>query len=179
MLYFYRRFPPQAPSLPPLDDISGPNIKGSHPVTMTDALVALFNVCKTSCSPGSSRSNRSIYPRQAGFNYGRGRRPPIAGARRLVAPCLLLEAEPGTAKIQCLRHELLAIYEAMGYFRHTLEALHFTILTDQKTTHLRHPTEKGQLLTTPVKPPRFHLGVHGHPQYIRPGQHRHRRAFMS
>ena len=52
MLNFYRRFLPHAASSQaPLHEVlSGPKVKGSHPVTWTDALVAAFNECKASLS---------------------------------------------------------------------------------------------------------------------------------
>ena len=39
---------------------------------------------------------------------------------------------PAQQKYSAYDRELLAIYEAVRYFRHTLEAQHFTILTDHK-----------------------------------------------
>jgi len=52
MLNFYRRFLPHAATIQaPLQDVlSGPKVKGSHPVTWTDALVSAFNECKASLS---------------------------------------------------------------------------------------------------------------------------------
>ena len=52
MLNFYRRFLPHAASLQvPLHDVLyGPKIKGSHPITCTDALQTSFNEFKASLS---------------------------------------------------------------------------------------------------------------------------------
>jgi hypothetical protein len=52
MLNFYRRFIPHATSSQaPLHEVlSGPKVKGSHPVTWTDALFAAFSKCKGSLS---------------------------------------------------------------------------------------------------------------------------------
>jgi hypothetical protein len=52
MLNFYLRFIPHAASSQaPLHDIhSGPKVKGSYPVTWSNALVAAFNECKASLS---------------------------------------------------------------------------------------------------------------------------------
>ena len=52
MFNFYRRFLLHAATLQaPLQNVlSGPKIKGSHPVTCSDALVAAFNECKASLS---------------------------------------------------------------------------------------------------------------------------------
>jgi hypothetical protein len=52
MLNFYRRFLPKDASIQaPLHDVlSGPRVKGSHPVTWTDTLLSAFNECKASLS---------------------------------------------------------------------------------------------------------------------------------
>jgi len=50
MLNFYRRFLPHAATIQaPLNDVlSGPKVKGSHPVTWKNELVAAFNQCQAS-----------------------------------------------------------------------------------------------------------------------------------
>jgi len=52
MLNFYRRFLPHAATIQTTlhDALSCPKVKGSHPVTWEDALVAAFNVCKARLS---------------------------------------------------------------------------------------------------------------------------------
>jgi len=52
MLNFYRCFLPHAATIqaPLHDALSGPKVKGSHPVTWNDTLVAAFNECKASLS---------------------------------------------------------------------------------------------------------------------------------
>jgi hypothetical protein len=52
MLNFYGRFLPNAGSIQaPLHDVlSGPKVKGSHPVTWTEALIAAFDKRKASLS---------------------------------------------------------------------------------------------------------------------------------
>jgi len=52
MLNFYRHFLPHAASnQSPLHAVlSGPKVKGSHPVTWTDTLIAAFKECKASLS---------------------------------------------------------------------------------------------------------------------------------
>jgi hypothetical protein len=52
MLYFYMRFQPQtAATQAPLHDvISGPRIKGSHPIACTPQLHKAFEECKASLS---------------------------------------------------------------------------------------------------------------------------------
>jgi len=52
MLNFYRRFLPHATSnqSPLHEDLYGPKVKGSHPVTWTDTLITAFNECKASLS---------------------------------------------------------------------------------------------------------------------------------
>jgi cleavage and polyadenylation specificity factor subunit 1 len=56
---------------------------------------------------------------------------------------------PAQQKYSAYDRELLAIYEAVKYFRHMLEARHFTILTDHKPlTFAFH--QKMDKFTTPV-----------------------------
>ena len=106
MLYFYRRFLPHAATTqaPLHDALSGPKLKGSHPVTWDDTCCSLQRVQNkpiTSHSTGLSPSNRSTRPSHRRFNHRHGCRPPTAGAGRLATPRLLIqEAEPGTAKIR-------------------------------------------------------------------------------
>jgi hypothetical protein len=52
MLIFYRRFLPNTASLqlPLHDDLSGPRVKGSHPITWTAVLDKAFEKCKASQS---------------------------------------------------------------------------------------------------------------------------------
>jgi len=52
MLNFYRRFLPHAVTIqaPLHDALSAPKVKGSHPVTWDETLIAGFNECKTNLS---------------------------------------------------------------------------------------------------------------------------------
>jgi hypothetical protein len=52
MLNFYRRFLPHAAATeaPLHDNLSGPRVKGSHPITWTPELLRSFDKCKASLS---------------------------------------------------------------------------------------------------------------------------------
>ena len=96
----------------------------------------------------------------------RGTSPSTSGARRVTALRLLQESEFGAAKIQCLR-------QWVTYWRPGISPNNGT-----QAIHNRLPPEEGQMLTTPIQPPRFHLSVYNrHPPYIRPPKHRSRRTF--
>jgi hypothetical protein len=66
-------------------------------------------------------------------------------------------------KYSAYDRELLAVYEAIRYFRHKLEARHFTVFTDHKPLIYAFQQKTRQMLPPTVQPPGFHLPVHhGH-----------------
>jgi len=72
--------------------------------------------------------------------------------------------------------ELQAIYEAVRYFRHLLEARHFTILTDHKPLTFAFHQKRDK-----CSPRQFnHLDLISqftrNPPYLRPEQHRRRHS---
>jgi cleavage and polyadenylation specificity factor subunit 1 len=76
---------------------------------------------------------------------------------------------PAEQKYSAYDRELLAIYEAVKYFRHMLEPRHFTTVTDHKPLIFAFHQNR-DVLTTAVQSPGFHLAVHhGYPPYFRPG----------
>ena len=137
MLNFYRRFLPHAASIqaPLHDALSGPKVKGSHPVTWTDSLTAAFKECKASLSSAallahphptaplalvtdaSTTAMGAVFQQRVQDAW----QPLAFFSRKLSAT---------QQKYSAYDRELLAIYEAVRYFRHMLEARHFTILTD-------------------------------------------------
>ena len=139
MLNFYRRFLPHAATIqaPLHDDLSDPKVKGSHPVTWTDALVAAFNECKASLF----RAAVLAHPHPtAPLALVMDASTTATGAvlqQRVQDVWLPLaffsrKLSPAQQKYSAYNRELQAIYEAVRYFRHMLEARHFTILTDLK-----------------------------------------------
>jgi len=139
MLNFYRRFLPHAATIqaPIHDALSDGKVKGSHPVTWNNTLVATFNEVKTSLSQAAllahprptaplalvtdaSTTAMGAVPQQRVQDVWQ----PLAFFSRKLSPA--------QQKYSAYDRELLAIYEAVRYFCHMLEAQHFTILTDHK-----------------------------------------------
>lgn len=139
VINFYRRFVPNAAKLQaPLNAIlAGPKIKGAHPVNMTPELLKAFEDIKTSLSnatllahpdpsaelaivtDASDTAIGAVLQQRREANW-----EPLAfyshklnGAQRKYSP---------------YDRELLAVYEAVKYFRHMVEARDFAIFTDHK-----------------------------------------------
>jgi cleavage and polyadenylation specificity factor subunit 1 len=138
MLNFYRRFIPHAAATQaPLHDVlSGPKVKGSHPITWTPELLNAFEDCKASLS----RATLLAHPDTSGplalvtdastsamgavlQQYVKNVWQPLAFSKKL---------SPARQKYSAYDRGLLGIYEAIKHFRHVLEARHFTIFTDHK-----------------------------------------------
>jgi hypothetical protein len=129
MLNFYRHFLSHVATIQaPLQDIlSGPKVKGSHPVTWTNALVSAINECKASLSraallshphptaplalvtDASTTAMSAIVQQQVQDVW-----QPLAFFSRKLSPA--------QQKYSAYERELLVIYEAVRYFRHMLEA---------------------------------------------------------
>jgi cleavage and polyadenylation specificity factor subunit 1 len=139
MLNFYRRFIPNAAaSQAPLHDIlSGPKVKGSHPITWTDDRDRAFKACKESLAlaallahphptvPLALETDASTTAMGAVLQQRvRDCWQPLAFFSRKLSPT--------QQKYSAYDRELLAIYEVVQYFRHMIEARHFTIFTDHK-----------------------------------------------
>jgi cleavage and polyadenylation specificity factor subunit 1 len=139
MLNFYRRFLPHAASSQaPLHEVlSGPKIKGSHPVNWTDALVAAFNECKASLSRAALLAHPdptaplALVTDASTTAMGAVLQQLVQDVWQPLA-FFSRKLSPAQQKYSAYDRELLAIYEAVRYFRHMLEARHFTILTDHK-----------------------------------------------
>ena len=139
MLNFYRRFLPHAASSQaPLHEVlSGPKVKGSHPVTWTDALVAAFNECKASLSRAALLAHPdptaplALVTDASTTAMGAVLQQLVQDVWQPLA-FFSRKLSPAQQKYSAYDRELLAIYEAVRYFRHMLEARHFTILTDHK-----------------------------------------------
>ena len=139
MLNFYRRFLPHAASLQaPLHDIlSGPRVKGSHPVSWTPALHTAFDECKASLSQAAllahpdSTAPLALVTDASSSAMGAVLQQRIQDVWQPLA-FFSRKLSPAQQKYSAYDRELLAIYEAVRHFRHMLEARHFTILTDHK-----------------------------------------------
>jgi len=139
MLNFYRCFLPQAATIQaPLHDVlSGPKVKGSHPVTWNDALVAAFNECKASLSQAAllahphPSTTLALVTDASNTAMGAVLQQRVQDVWQPLA-FFSRKLSPAQQKYSAYDRELLVIYEAVRYFRHMLEARHFTILTDHK-----------------------------------------------
>lgn len=139
MINFYRRFVPNAAHLQaPLHSIlSGPKVKGSHPVNMTSELLQAFEDCKSSLSKATLLAHPDPTAQLAIFTdasetsigavlqqlVGDTWRPLAFYSHKLTTP---------QKKYSPYDRELLAVYEAIRYFRHMVEARDFVIYTDHK-----------------------------------------------
>jgi cleavage and polyadenylation specificity factor subunit 1 len=139
LLNFYRRFIPQAASQQaPLHNLlSGPKVKATTPITWTSELHAAFQSCKESLAHATLLAHP--HP-SAPFALVTDASTTAMGAvlqqlvRNSWQPLAFFSRKltPAQQKYSAYDRELLAIYEAVRYFRHMLEALHFTIYTDHK-----------------------------------------------
>lgn len=149
MLNFNRRFIPMAAQLQaPLNSLlAGPKIKGSHPITMTADLLQAFENCKQSLSKAvllaypEPDAELSIATDASDVAIGavlqqkkKDGWEPIGFFSHKLAPAQV--------KYSPYDRELLAIYEAIKYFRFMIEARHFYILTDHKPLTFAFSTPK-------------------------------------
>ena len=139
MLNFYRRFFPHAASTQaPLHNIlSGPKVKGSHPVTWTDSFLAAFSECKASLSQAAllvhpdPTATLALVTDASTTAMGAVLQQRVQCGWQLLA-FFSRKLSPAQQKYSAYDWELLTIYEAVKYFRHMLEARNFTVLTDHK-----------------------------------------------
>jgi cleavage and polyadenylation specificity factor subunit 1 len=139
MLNFYRRFLPQAAAQQaPLHSLlAGPRTKGSQSINWTPELTHAFEECKASLShaailvhPDSSTpialvTDASTTAMGAVLQQrSHNSLQPLAFFSKKMSPA--------QQKYSAYNRELLAIYEAVKYFRHMVEARHFAIFTDHK-----------------------------------------------
>jgi cleavage and polyadenylation specificity factor subunit 1 len=139
MLNFYTRFLPQAAATQaPLHDIlSGPRVKGSHPITWTPELHKAFEECKASLSRATLLAHPEPTAQLADVTdastttMGAVLQQRINNSWQHLA-FISKEMNPTQQKYSTYDRGLLAVYEAVKHFRHMLEARHFTIFTDHK-----------------------------------------------
>ena len=184
MLNFYRRFLPRAASSQaPLHEVlSGSKVKGSHPVTWTDALVAAFNECKASLSRAALLAHPdptaplALVTDASTTAMGAVLQQRVQDAWQPLA-FFSRTLSPAQQKYSAYDTELLAIYEAVRYFRHILEARHFTILTDHKPLTFAFHQKRDKCSPRQFNHLDFISQFTRHPPYFRPGQHRRRHNF--
>jgi cleavage and polyadenylation specificity factor subunit 1 len=139
MLNFYRRFLAHAAATQaPLHNVlSGPRVKGSHPITWTLELLKAFQECKASLSRATFWRT-PIHPRHLHSSQMPPHPPCVPCYSNLSrtpgshSPSSIKKLNPAQLKYSAYDRELLAIYETVKHFRHMLEARHFTIFTEHK-----------------------------------------------
>ncbi|CAH2087681.1 unnamed protein product [Euphydryas editha] len=138
MLNFYRRFLPNAAqSQAPLNALLTGSVKASHPVNITGPALVAFEQCKqdlcnaTLLSHPDCDSQLALVTDASDVALGAVLQQlkddiwqPLAFFSRKLSPT--------QRKYSPYDRELLAIYEGIKYFRHMLEARHFTVYTDHK-----------------------------------------------
>ncbi|XP_050665912.1 uncharacterized protein LOC126966079 [Leptidea sinapis] len=149
VINFYRRFIPGAAAIQaPLNALlAGPKTKGSHPVNMTLELLEAFKRCKSSLShatllahPDTTaelaiQTDASDHAIGAVLQQSKGNTwQPLAFFSRKLSP--------SQKKYSPYDRELLAIYEAIRYFRYMVEARTFTIYTDHKPITFAFSTQR-------------------------------------
>lgn len=138
MANFYRRFLPQAARIQaPLNALLTGTVKGSTPIDLSGDALKAFHDTKESLANAvmlahpDCRANLALVTDASDLAIGavlqqlqEGRWQPLAFFSRKLSP--------SQAKYSPYDRELLAIYEAIKYFRHMVEARHFTVYTDHK-----------------------------------------------
>jgi hypothetical protein len=130
MLNFYSQFLPQAAAThAPLHVLSGPRVKGSHPIAWTSEFHKAFEECKASLS----RATLLAHPEptaQLALVTGASTSAIGAVLQQRVdnawQPLALFSKKlnPAQQKYSAYDREMLAVYEAVKHFRHMLEARH-------------------------------------------------------
>lgn len=138
MLNFYRRFLPRAALIQaPLHALLTGSVKGSQPITLTGDTLAAFEACKESLYNAALLAHPDCSAKLAVVTDASDKAigavlqqcrdnawEPLAFFSRKLSPSQI--------KYSTYDRELLAIYEAIKYFRHMLEARHFIVYTDHK-----------------------------------------------
>ena len=138
MLNFYHRFLPRVAQIQaPLNRLLMGPVKGSHPIDWTPEALQAFIKCKESLCDAAllahpdCEADLALVTDASDSSIGavlqqrrKAEWQPLAFFSRKLSP--------SQQKYSPYDRELLAIYEAIKYFRHMLEARHFDIYTDHK-----------------------------------------------
>lgn len=140
MLNFYRRFVPDAAKRQaPLNTLlMGTNVKGSQPVQMTQELLQAFEDCKESLANSTllahpdPAAELSIATDASNVAVGAVLQQKSKNGYWEPLGFFSKKLTPSEKKHSPFDRELLAMYEAVKYFRHMIEARDFYIITDHK-----------------------------------------------
>ena len=139
MLNFYRRFISQAARIqaPPHAALAGPKIKGSQPVDWKPTMVHAFEDCKASLPRATLLAHPDPSAMLVLFTDASDTAVGAALQQRVGDACQRLafysyKNNPAQQKYSPYEREILAVYEAIKYFRHMVEGWPFLIFTDHK-----------------------------------------------
>ncbi|CAK1579001.1 unnamed protein product [Parnassius mnemosyne] len=138
MLNFYRRFIKGAAEIQaPLNSLLTGSVKGSRSVDISGEALHAFEQCKTSLCQAAFLAHPDLNARLGLVTDASDKA--IGAALQQVKngswqPLAFFskKLKPAQQKYSPYDRELLAIYESVKYFRHMLEARHFTVFTDHK-----------------------------------------------
>lgn len=138
MINFYRRFIPNAAQdQGPLNSLLAGSVKGSHPVNITNGALKAFNKCKENLSHATMLAHPDCHASlgiacdASDIAIGAVLQQRKAGSWQPLA-FFSRKLNLAQQKYSPYDRELLAVYEAVKYFRHMVEARNFTIYTDHK-----------------------------------------------
>ncbi|CAK1593602.1 unnamed protein product [Parnassius mnemosyne] len=138
IINFYRRFLPNAAQTQaPLNNLLTGAVKGRQPITLTDKEIKAFEDCKCSLSNAAllahpdCEAKLALVTDASDVAIGAVLQQLKGGAWQPLA-FFSRKLSPTQQRYSPYDRELLAIYEAIKYFRHMVEARHFTIYTDHK-----------------------------------------------
>lgn len=138
MVNFYRRFLPNAAQIQaPLHSLLTGSVKASHPVVIEGNALKAFEDCKKSlCNAAllahpDSQAKLGLVTDASDTAIG-GVLQQLKDDEWQPLAFFSRKLSPSQTKYSPYDRELLAIYECIKYFRHMLEATHFTVYTDHK-----------------------------------------------
>lgn len=139
MANFYRRFLPHAAQIQaPLNSLLTGAVKGSTPINLTGDALQAFMDTKESLSNAAllahpdCRAKLALVTDASDVALGAVLQQQYQDNVWQPLAFFSRKLSPSQTKYSPYDRELLAIYEAIKYFRHMLEARHFTIYTDHK-----------------------------------------------
>jgi hypothetical protein len=135
---FHRQLLPHAAvtQAPLHDDLSGTRVKGSDPITWTAELHKALEECKASFSRATLLAH-PIHPRHLHSSQTPPYPPWVpycsnASRTPRIPNFFSKKFNPAQQKYSAYGREMLATYEAVKHFRHTLKARYFVIITNHK-----------------------------------------------
>lgn len=138
MVNYYRRFLPNAARIQaPLNALLTGSVKASHPVVIKGDSLQAFEACKSSLCEAALLAHPhpdarlGLVTDASDTAIGGVLQQYLGGAWQPLA-FFSRKLSPSQVKYSPYDRELLAIYESIKYFRHMLEANHFTVYTDHK-----------------------------------------------